>query len=308
MAMTTATQRTVGILGTGDMGGAVGAAFARTGFRVVTDLSGRSAHSRGLAARAGIADLGSLGAVVQEAELVLSIVPPAAALACAEKIAEAMRAARAAPVFADCNAVAPATVRRIARLFDSTGAAVIDAGIVGRGPRPGGERTRFYVSGPARRALLDVAVAEIELLDMGEEIGAASALKMAYAALNKGTDALHTAVLLAGARLGVLPALLQELESSQAEALARMKARVPFLAATAARFTGEMAEIAETFAAAGVTPEFHRGAEWVYTQLAATPLAAETRATLPRERSLDAALAVFSAALDRGPAIRDGAR
>src|SRR4030095_12813474 len=117
--------------------------------------------------------------------------------------------------------------------------------------------------------------AEIELVDMGEEIGAASALKMTYAALNKGTDALHTAVLLAGARLGVLPALLKEFESSQAEALARMKARVPFLAATSARFTGEMAEIADTFAAAGVTPDFHRGAEWVYAQLASTPLAAE---------------------------------
>ncbi len=306
--MTTATQRTVGILGSGDMGSAVGGAFVRAGFRVVTDLSRRSAHSRGLAAHAGIVDVGSLAAVAQAAELVLSIVPPAAAVACAEEFAETLRAAPAAPVFADCNAVAPATVRRIARLFESTGAAFVDAGIVGRGPRPGGERTRFYVSGPARRALLDVAVAEIELLDMGEEIGAASALKMTYAALNKGTDALHTAVLLAGARLGVLPALLKEFESSQAEALARMKARVPFLAATAARFTGEMAEISKTFAAAGVTPDFHRGAEWVYAQLAATPLAAETRATLPRERSLDAALAVFSAALDRGAAIRDGAR
>jgi 3-hydroxyisobutyrate dehydrogenase-like beta-hydroxyacid dehydrogenase len=309
--MTTATQRTVAILGSGDMGSAVGAAFARAGFRVVTDLSGRSAHSRGLAARAGVVDLGSLPAVVQQAGLVLSIVPPAAALQCAQEVAAAMRAARAAPAFADCNAVAPATVRDIARLFDagaaSAAAPFIDAGIVGRPPKPGGERTRFYVSGAARRALLDVAVAELELVDMGEKIGAASALKMAYAALNKGTDALHTAVLLAGVRLGVLPALLKECESSQAEALARMKSRVPFLASTAARFTGEMAEIASTFAAAGVTPDFHRGAEWVYAQLAATPLAAETRATLPRERSLDAALAVFNAALDRG-APRDGAR
>jgi hypothetical protein len=109
-------------------------------------------------------------------------------------------------------------------------------------------------------------------------------------------------VLLAGARLGVLPALLNEFESSQADALARMKSRVPFLAATAARFAGEMAEIASTFAAAGVTPDFHRGAEWIYTQLAASPLAAETRATLPRERSLDAALAVFGATLDRSGA------
>jgi hypothetical protein len=80
-----------------------------------------------------------------------------------------------------------------------------------------------------------------------------------------------------------------------------MRARVPFLAATAARFAPEMAEIAATYASVGVTPDFHRGAEWLYALLAATPLAAETRATQPRERSLDAALAVYVAALDQAP-------
>ena len=300
--MTTATSRTVAVLGTGDMGSAVGGALVRAGYRVVTDLSGRSAHSRALAARAGLVDLGSLAAVVREAELVLSIVPPAAAHACADDVAAALRATGTKPAFADCNAVAPATVGAIARLFDGTGAPFIDAGIVGRAPRPGGERTRFYVSGAARGALLELDVAGIVFVDLGEQIGAASALKMAYASLNKGTDALHAAVLLAALRLGVLEPLLKECESSQAEALARMKARTPFLAATAARFTGEMAEIAETYAAVGVTPDFHRGAEWLYALLARTPLAAETRATLPRERSLEDALVVFNAALDAASA------
>jgi len=300
--MTTGTAHTVAVLGTGDMGSAVGAALVRAGYRVVTDLSQRSAHSRALAARARVVDVGSLAAVVKEAELVLSIVPPASALACAADVAAALRATGARPAFADCNAVAPATVGAIAGLFEGTGAPFIDAGIVGRGPRPGGERTRFYVSGAARGALLALDVREILLIDLGEQIGAASALKMAYAALNKGTDALHAAVLLAALRLGVLEPLLAEFESSQAEALARMKARTPFLAATAARFTGEMAEIARTFAAVDVTPDFHRGAEWLYALLATTPLAAETRAALPRERALEDALVVFNAGLDKASA------
>src|SRR5215471_2683409 len=199
--MTTATPRTVAVLGTGDMGSAVGAAFVRADLRVVTDLSGRGAHSRALAARAAIVDLGSLAAVVASAELVLSIVPPAAASACATDVAAALRATDARPAFADCNAVSPATVGAIARLIEPTGAAFIDCGIVGRAPRPGGERTRFYVSGAARRALLDLPVDAVELIDLGEQIGAASALKMTYAALNKGTDALHATVLLAALRL-----------------------------------------------------------------------------------------------------------
>jgi 3-hydroxyisobutyrate dehydrogenase-like beta-hydroxyacid dehydrogenase len=237
--------------------------------------------------------------VVRAAELVLSIVPPAAAPAFAAEAASAMRTAGERPVFADCNAVAPATVQAIARAVEAAGARFVDVGIVGRGPSPGGERTRFYVSGAARAAVLELAVGELELVDLGGELGTASGMKMAYSALNKGTDALLTVVLLAAERLGVRAPLMRELQASQSEALARMRARVPFLAATAERFAPEMAEIAKTYESVGVTPNFHRGAEWLYALLATTPLAGETRATQPRERSLDAALAVFTAALDR---------
>ncbi len=90
---------------------AVGGALVRAGYRVVTAGEGRSAPSRKLAAEAGIEDLGSLEAVVREAALVLSIVPPAAAPSFAASAVRAMRAAGTRPVFADCNAVAPATVQ-----------------------------------------------------------------------------------------------------------------------------------------------------------------------------------------------------
>ena len=297
--MTTMRAGTVGVVGSGDMGSAVGGALVRAGYRVVTALDGRGAQSRTLAVGAGIEDLGSLEAVVRSVDLLLSIVPPAAAVSFAAAAARAMLAAGVHPAFADCNAVAPATVGAIERTLAPTGAPFVDVGIVGRGPRVGGERTRFYVSGGARAAVLTLAVSEVELIDLGPEIGTASALKMAYSALNKGTDALLATVLVAAERLGVRGPLLRELEFSQAEALARMQARVPFLAATAARFAPEMAEIATTYTSVGVTPLFHRGAEWLYRLLATTPLAGETRATLPRQRSLDEALAVFNAALGR---------
>jgi 3-hydroxyisobutyrate dehydrogenase-like beta-hydroxyacid dehydrogenase len=292
---------TIAVVGTGDMGSAVGGAFVRAGYRVVTAGQGRSGASRALAKRAGIEDLGSLAAVVRSAALVLSIVPPAAARGFAAETALAIRETGAWPTFVDCNAVAPDTVREVEAIVAPTGAPFVDVGIVGRGPGPGGERTRFYVSGAARRAVLDLAVPELEFIDLGADVGTASALKMAYSSLNKGIDALLTAVLLAAERLGVRPALMRELAGSQAEALTRMRARVPFLGATAARFAPEMAEIAATYESVGVTPAFHRGAEWLYALVATTPFAAETRATQPRERSLDAALAVYVAALDRAP-------
>jgi 3-hydroxyisobutyrate dehydrogenase-like beta-hydroxyacid dehydrogenase len=289
----------VAVVGTGDMGSAVGGALARAGYRVVTAGAGRSDLSRRLADEAGIEDVGTLDAVVREAQLVLSIVPPAAATTFAAEAVGAMRVAGTHPAFADCNAVAPETVRAIARAIEPTGAPFIDVGIVGRGPGVGRERTRFYVSGKARSAVLALGVPEIELIDLGEDVGTAAAMKMAYSALNKGIDALLAAVLLAAERLGVRETLMTELQFSQTEALERMQARVPFLGATAKRFAPEMAEIARTYESVGVTPDFHRGAEWVYSLFATTPFANETRATQPKRRSLDEALAALTAALTR---------
>ena len=295
----TAHEEAVAVVGTGDMGSAVGGALVRAGYRVVTAGERRSAPSRKLAAEAGIEDLGSLEAVVREARLVLSIVPPAAATTFAAEVVGAMRAAGARPVFADCNAVAPETVLAIERALEPTGAPFVDVGIVGRGPGVGRERTRFYVSGAARAAVLDLDVDEIAFIDLGSDVGTASAMKMAYSALNKGIDALLATVLLAAERLGVRAPLIRELEFSQVEALERMQARVPFLGATAKRFAPEMAEIARTYESVGVTPAFHRGAEWLYALFATTPFASETRATQPKQRSLDDALAALTAALDR---------
>jgi 3-hydroxyisobutyrate dehydrogenase-like beta-hydroxyacid dehydrogenase len=287
---------TIGILGTGDMGSAVGRVLSAAGYRVVTALEGRSRASRRLSAAAGLVDLGSPELALGESDVFLSILPPSAAAGFAARASGLMRQDA---VFADCNAVAPATVREIAGHFDGGRARFVDVGIVGPAPKPGVHgRTRFYVSGAERLAILNLAVPELEVVDIGDDIGQASAIKMCYAAMNKGVDALYTNILLAAERLGVREELMKEFAGSQGEALARMQRRLPFLAATAARFTGEMAEIAETFDAAGVSGDFHRGAEWLYARLAESSLSNETRATLPASRSLDDAIAAFAAVLE----------
>jgi len=293
-------SRVVGIVGMGDMGSAVGRVLKLAGLRVVTALDGRSAASAALASAAGAENLGSLERVLAVSEIFLSILPPAAASALASDVVAAGRAGRPGCVYADCNAVAPATVREIAGRFAGSPFRFADVGIVGPPPRTGRDLpTRFYVSGPAREVLLEIGVPEIRAVDMGEEIGRASAIKICYAAMNKGVDALYANLLLAARQLDVEDELLSEFATSQSEALLRMRRRIPFLAATAARYVGEMNEIASGLDAAGVSGDFHRGAAWLYGLLARSDLAAETRASLPEERSLDEALSAFAAALDR---------
>jgi 3-hydroxyisobutyrate dehydrogenase-like beta-hydroxyacid dehydrogenase len=279
------------------MGHAVGALLAERGFRVVTSLAGRSELTRDRAARAGIEDAGDLEGVVRAAEGVLAILPPAEAEPLARRVVEAMARTGRTPIYADCNAVSPATALRIGDLITAAGAPFIDAGIIGAPPGRDRGDTRFYASGPEVKWLEGLAGrgarGGIAVIGLGEEIGRASAIKMVYAALTKGTMTLQAAVLVAAMRLGVFDELGKELEKSQPEAWARMGI-LPFLPADSARWIGEMEQIAATFRDAGVPEDFHRGAAAIFRVMAATPFAAESRESLDRSRTLEDAIRVFA--------------
>lgn len=291
---------TIAILMPGDMGHAVGRALREHGHDVITCLAGRGEHSRALAAQAGLRDVPGLKEIVEQAKLILSILPPAAAPGLAQSVADQMAATGKTPIYADCNAISPETAIGIGKVITGAGAAFIDAGIIGAPPGRGAG-PRFYVSGPDHTLMQPLDGKGFQVIGMGPDVGQASAIKMTYAGLTKGTWTLHTAVLLAAERLGVTDALLKEFEHSQAPALAAMRARVPFLPADSARWVGEMEEIAKTFADAGVTPGFHKGAAEIFRVLEQTPYATETRADMDRTRTLKDALAVYAEHLPAKP-------
>jgi len=285
--------KTIAIVSPGNMGHAVGRLLGSRGFDVVTSLAGRSARTGGLAAKAGIRDTGSIAALVAQADLVLSIMPPAAAATAAQEVATAMTAAGVAPPYADCNAIAPATTARIAELIGAAGARYIDAGIIG-GPPSNGTGPRFYASGPDASLLTPLEGGGLLVRDLGGAIGRASALKMCYAAVTKGTSALQFAQLAAASRLGVDAALAAELAESQAAAYASMRRALPGLPAKAARWIEEMRQIAATFESVGVPGEFHRGAAALYELLSATPFADEPEEAVDRSRTLETTVAALA--------------
>lgn len=283
------TTDTIAVLMPGDMGHAVGKALADAGYDVVTCLSGRSERTRALAEAGGLRDLDSLDAVATEASLVLSILPPASAMGLARDMAAAMERSGARPVYVDCNAISPGTARDIANVIEAVGAPFIDAGIIGT--KPGiGPGPRFYVSGADTAPMQALDGKGFQVLGLGPEPGRASAIKMCYAGLTKGTWTLHTAVLLAAEAQGLTAELRAELEYSQGQALAQMEACVPRLPADSGRWIGEMEEIAKTFADAGVTPGFHEGAAEIFRLLSQTPFASETRETIDESRTLEETL------------------
>jgi putative dehydrogenase len=287
---------TIAVLGTGNMGHAVGRALRQHGHRVITALDGRSDRSRHLAELAGIEDRGDVTTLIREADIILSILPPRAAATFAGEAASAIASGQTAPTFVDCNAVSPESAQAIAQLFIDTDAAFVDVGIVG-GPPGENSVPRFYASGPDVQLIAVLNGMGIEVKDMDGAIGDASALKMCYAAMTKGTLALYTAVLVAAERLGLSLPLIAEFESSQATVLESMRTRVPWLATDAERWIREMDEIAATFTSVGAPAGFHEGAADIYKLLSSTALAEETREHHDKSRTLDQAVSIFADAV-----------
>ena len=290
--------KTIAILSPGDMGSGIGRDLATRGFDIVTCLTGRSEGSRARARSAGFRDLPDMDSLVAEADLVLSILPPESAPALARDVAAAMTRSGATPPFADCNAIAPETTQAIGETISKAGAVFIDGGIIGHAPGKGSKPVRIYVSGPEAGFMAALDGGAIAIRACGPEIGRASAVKMCYAAISKGTNTLHTATLIAAEALGVGEALRRELADSASATFRHMQAVVPRLPADAARWIGEMEEIARTFEAAGVTPHFHQGARDTFKLLAETPFATETRETIDPDRTMEQSVKVY---LDHRP-------
>ena len=255
----------VAILHPGEMGATIGAAAATGGARVFWASQGRGAATRARAAAHGFEDRGGLAALLAGCDAVLSVCPPHAALA----LAEAVAALGFAGLYVDANAVSPDNALAIGDRIAGAGARFVDGGIIGPPARRAGT-TRLYLSGDAAEAaaaLFDGSV--LEAVVCGPKPGAASAVKMCYAAWTKGSAALLMAIRAVAEAEGVTATLTGEwarsmpgLETESAEAASQS-------AAKAWRFAGEMHQIADTFAAAGLPEGFHRAAGELYARLAA---------------------------------------
>ncbi len=290
--------KTIALFGAGDMGSGVGRTLADAGFRVVSWLGPRSAESQARAKKAGVEDLGGLGAALEAADIALSVMPPGNAAAFAKDAAAAMQALKRKPIYADLNAISPKTMDGIAKTIEAAGAAVLDGGIIGPSPDKG--CPRVYLSGPAAADVAPQLLRpDMKTIALGPDVGQASTMKMLYAGLNKGHWAMMAAMSVTAAKYDLFPAFLGEIESSRPDLFKIMENWVGFLAADAHRFGPEMDEIAETMAAVGVTPKFHEGARWTYDLLDETPLRDETRATLDRSRPIATSVDIFKQALDK---------
>ena len=254
---------TIGILHPGAMGISVAESLIAAGNEVMWCSDGRSPESKERARTvADLVDTGWLNGLVNRSKLIISVVPPAAALDVAFEVSSLGYRG----LYLDANAISPETARLVAREVESSGAQYIDGGIIGPPAAKEGS-TRLYISGDGANTVSDrLNGGLLETIALEGDATAASSLKMAYAGWTKGSAALLAGVITLAESNGVFKYLAKEWDLSQPMLNARSDALGPSVA-KAWRFAGEMEEIAKTFAEAGLPAGFHLAAAELYQQL-----------------------------------------
>lgn len=256
-------KETIGIIHPGEMGISVAASAQAGGNAIMWASQGRSPQTWARAAEHALVDAGSIENLCRSCSILISVCPPHAA----GEVADQVMACSFTGLYVDVNAISPQKAKRISEKMQSVGISFVDGGIIG-GPAWEPESTWLYLAGAGAERV--VGIFEKSLLKtevIGAEVGDASALKMCYAALTKGTSALLCAVMGTAEGLGVRELLQRQWDRDELGSADRNIQRVRRVTTKAWRFAGEMEEIAFTFEGAGLPGGFHQAAAKIFTRI-----------------------------------------
>jgi hypothetical protein len=225
----------------------------------VTTLAGRGPQTGQRARQAGFEILGALPDVLATAGVVLSVVPPAAAVALAREVGALPAPARPG-VYVDLNAISPETVRAVEAAVAPSGMSFVDGAIHGMASQL---RTRgtLYLSGPEAAAVARLFEGSLRVRVLGDRPGQASAFKMLISGMAKGVVALFVEMALAARQAGLLDDLLACYREAYPSVMALVDRLLPTYPRHAARRGDELAEVEQTLRSLDVRPRTVEGAQ-----------------------------------------------
>lgn len=234
---------TIGLAGTGEMGAAVAQRIGEFGGLVLSCLEERGEASCNRARAAGVENA-SERSILERCEVYLSIAPSAVAEQIADRFLAVAATIAKVPVFIDCNAIAPTMLKRISARFHAAGFRFGDGAIVGGPPRSGDAGPRIYLSGPVSDEAAHLRNVGLDTRYLSAMAGDASALKLAYAGLTKGLQALAAGVLIGADDAEVIDPLVDEVRQSLPGIYEFLTKSLPKMPRKAGRWEQEMREIA----------------------------------------------------------------
>jgi 3-hydroxyisobutyrate dehydrogenase-like beta-hydroxyacid dehydrogenase len=267
------------------MGHAIGQLLKENELRVLTCLMGRSNRTKQLSEQAGITDVPNMNDLVEQSDVLMSVTVSEAVPGLCREIADAVKATGTDLLFAECNAIAPELSKDMEGVLKAGGARYVDASIIG-GPPRNGSSPRVYASGDNASEFEQLRDFGLDVRNLGPQLGRASGIKMCYAAMTKGTTALHTELLIAAEKMGLTKELMAEFSGGQQAAVTCMEGWIPSMPAKSRRWVSEMEEVEKTFNDLGLTPDIFKGVADMYRMIGATPLGDENPESRDRDRDL----------------------
>tara|TARA_B100000287_G_scaffold430976_1_gene487307 strand:- start:282 stop:1118 length:837 start_codon:yes stop_codon:yes gene_type:complete len=251
----------IGLIGLGEMGSEIGRYLVMNDLEVISVYEGRSEISKKRASKYKIRDAGSIEQFCKISDLVISIIPPDKAIETANLYTSYKN--KDGQIYCDLNAISTITAKKIKLLLDEKKIDYVDGAIMG-GPPTENYSPRIYLSGKLSEKLNFLNGKGIELMVLKGSDFKASATKMVYASITKGSKALVAGALIAAKKNNVYDELMEELKYSEEYFSLVAKNQIPSIKHKAYRWVGEMNEISLTYKESGLTGGFHSEAENVY--------------------------------------------
>lgn len=262
--------KSIGIFSCGEMGLGIAKLLIAHDYAVSTYAADRSANTQDNAREAGVHLHDNFDDFVSNIDVVLSIVPPRDAYLTAQRFADTVSPKqRDKPLYyLDLNATSTKTAARTAELFKaSPDILLIDGGIIGGIPHPITETSNgsndthhngtptwhcpaLIVSGPVQLSDSDLA-RTLRIDHVGPDIGAATGVKMCFAATTKGFVSLAIQSYTTAHQLGCLDTLRAYLAKYQPSTHALAEKGLVTMPPKAYRWVGEMKEIGDTVSVDG---------------------------------------------------------
>lgn len=252
----------IGLLHPGAMGTYIAKALVSNGYNVYWCSSSRSPETIARADEAKLIGVDTVDQLVSKCSTIFSVCPPDKAMDVAGQVFDCGFSG----IYVDANAVSPHKTRAMAERVKRRDIVFVDGGIIGLPARSATFPATLHLSGTKAIEVADLfQQSDVATHVISEEIGAASAMKMCFAAYTKGRTALLANILALADKEGVLSALQKQWGPAFAE---EVDAHIIRDAQKAWRFEGEMHEIARTFKQGNLPNGFHLAAADTYHRLA----------------------------------------
>lgn len=251
-------SRSVSFLGFGEaaqtFSGALQWCGPATGFDIKTDAPALRQAKLADFSRFGVAPQLTCQGAVSQVPVVLSLVTADQAVMAAR---QAARHIAPGALYLDMNSVSPGSKRAAAELIGSSGGRYADIAIMAP-VQPAALAVPLLVSGPAAAEACDMllSLGFTNARVVGEEVGAASAIKMIRSVMIKGIEALTAECFLAAEAAGVTAEVLGSLGSDWAE---RANYNLDRMLVHGVRRAAEMEEVCRTLTDLGIDPMLTRG-------------------------------------------------